>query len=364
MPHRVLQLISTQGCYGAERMLLTLASGLEAEGRSCIVAVFRDPRRPAPELLAEARRLGLTASEIPCRGRFDPAAVRALRSQLMNRTIDILHCHGYKADCYARFCDRPARVATCHNWPDPRLRMRAYAALDRMALRSFAGVAAVSPTVAARLRASGLPASRVCLIPNGIDFAPAPPAPDLAAPGAGPLVGFAGRLAAEKGILDLLHAARIVAAREPGVRFAIAGDGPLRGDAEHLADALGLSGNVRFLGRRSDIAACYAAFDVLALPSRDEGLPLTLLEAMAAGVPAVATRVGFVPHAVTDGVTGLLVAPASPAALAEALLSLLARPAWARELGQAARARALTEFSARAMTHAYLDLYACARSDQ
>lgn len=152
-----------------------------------------------------------------------------------------------------------------------------------------------------------------------------------------PVVGMVGRLVAEKGPDVFLRAAALVSAVVPQARFLVVGDGPLRPDLEHRAGVLGLAGAVTFTGYRSDVPHLLAGLDVLAVPSRSDGSPLVVCEAMAAGVPVVASRVGGLPDLVEDGGTGLVVPPGEPEHLARALVSLLLDPEAARRLGDRGR---------------------------
>lgn len=357
----VLHLISSEGYYGAESMMITLAAALGREGHNPVVGVFADSRRPHIEAAEEAHRRGLVVEKVPCRGRWDWAAVGHARRILKRHGVDVLHTHGYKADLYgyaAAWQRRTALVSTCHNWPDRRPLMRAYAALDRILLRRFNGVAAASEPVAEVLRDWGVAASA---LPNGVEmarFRDANPALRLEmAPGCRRLAGFVGRLVPGKGGAVLLEAARTVITARPDTAFVFVGDGPCRREWESLAGQLGIARNVIFAGVRNDMANVYASLDMLVLPSFEEALPMTVLEAMAAARPVVATPVGSVPRAVLAGVTGLLVAPGDAAGLARTVLQLLDNPELAVRLGRQARDHVERNFSSETMAAAYLQLY-------
>ncbi len=154
-----------------------------------------------------------------------------------------------------------------------------------------------------------------------------------------------GRLAPVKGHTDLLHAFQKAAAAHPDLRLLVAGEGALRNDLEDLADRLGISGRVQFLGWRDDTAELLEVADLFLLASHNEGLGLVLVEAMAKRLPVVATAVGGVPEVVDDGQTGLLVPPRSPDALARALGELAADPDRRRRMGEAGYRRAVGRFS-------------------
>jgi glycosyltransferase involved in cell wall biosynthesis len=172
------------------------------------------------------------------------------------------------------------------------------------------------------------------------------------------VVGTVARLQPVKDQASLLAAFARVAAELPNAKLVLVGDGPVRAALESQSASPALAGRVIFLGRRSDIPDILPTFDVFALPSLSEGLPLTLLEAMAAGLPCVATAVGAMPEAIVAERTGLLVPVGDVAALADTLLRLLRDPNLRREMGQAGQKRARELFDLKVMTRRYEDLYA------
>jgi sugar transferase (PEP-CTERM/EpsH1 system associated) len=172
-----------------------------------------------------------------------------------------------------------------------------------------------------------------------------------------PLVGSVGRLHSQKGFSDLLTALAQVRRRIPSVRLFLAGDGELWADLEAQSRSLGLSEAVTFAGVRTDVPEILAALDVFVLPSLWEGMPNAVLEAMAAGLPVVATAVGGTPEVVVDGVTGLLVPPRDPDALARAIESLLRDPGLRRKMGQAGWKRVERCFSVEQMVRKTEYLY-------
>jgi glycosyltransferase involved in cell wall biosynthesis len=358
----VLHLISSAGCYGAENMLVTLAAASTRLGCRPVVAVFRDSRYPSTEVAESARRRGLPVEFVPCRGRWDWSAVRIIRGIVDGYGVQVLHTHGYKADVIGRAAamTRPtAVVATCHNWPDGHALMRAYAVLDRLVLRNFDGVAAASELVAEVLRRSRVRDPEV--LPNGVDlasFAHAAPALRGEMPaGCERLVGFVGRMVPEKGGAVLLQCAREVIRQSPRAGFILVGEGPARGEWESLARRFGIERNVVFAGARRDMPGVYSSLDLLVLPSLVEAMPMCLLEALASRVPVVATRVGSVSQVVIPGVTGLLVEPSDPSALAEAILRLLADRHLAQALAEQGHYHVARRFSAEAAAAAYIALY-------
>jgi glycosyltransferase involved in cell wall biosynthesis len=369
----VLQLISSEGYYGAESMLVALARALPEHGCGSIVGVFRDSRSPHTEVADEAQRLGVPVEIVPCRGRWDWNAVKHIRRLIATHSVDVLHSHGYKADLYAWAAAWPNRAmltATSHNWPSKLFSMRQYAALDRLVLRMFDQVVAASDPVAERLLRSGIKPRKLATICNGVDvprFQDAVPSlrRELGL-SRGRLVGFVGRFVPDKGGALFFSAAQRVLLSHPDTTFVLVGDGPCRGEWEALAARLGLSSNVVFAGLRNDMPGVYASLDMLVLPSLNEATPMCLLEAMAAGVPVVATKVGSVPRLIIPDSTGVLLEPGDADAIGEAILRLLEDPDRARRLAEAGRSHVVRRFSAVAMAGTYVELYqeALARRDR
>lgn len=360
----ILQLISSEGYYGAESMLLALARTLPGLGCRSLVGVFRDARSHAGELEKRAAQSGLQVEAVACSGRWDWKTVGRIRELVEAHGVDVLHSHGYKADVYgavAAWPDRVALVATCHNWPSRLPSMRAYAAIDRLALRHFDRVATASGPVAEILRRWKVPARKLKTIPNGVDMEPfREAAPSLRGEldaGSDRLVGFVGRLVPGKGGAVLLAAAQAVLASFPGAKFVFVGEGPARGEWEALALKLGIASKVVFAGRRDDMPAIYASLDIAVLPSFQEAMPMCLLEALAAARPVVATAVGAVPKVIVPGVTGLLCEPGDARALSMALLRLLRDPELGRTMGNHGRAHVARHFAAEVVGRSYIGLY-------
>ena len=367
----ILQLISSGGYYGAESMLLALARALPELGCSSIVGVFHDVRARQGELEARATQLGLQVESVPCAGRWDGKTVGRIRQLVEAHGVDVLHTHGYKADVYgyaAAWPNRAKLVATCHNWPSRRPSMRAYAAIDRLALRHFDRVATASGPVAETLRRWKVPAHKLKTIPNGVDMEPfRESAPSLRRElgcGTEQLVGYVGRLVPGKGGALLLSAAQAVLAVFPNVKFVFAGDGEARAEWEALAVRLGIASKVVFAGRQEDMPGVYASLDIVVLPSFQEAMPMCLLEALAAARPVVATTVGAIPKVIVPGVTGLLCEPGDANALSMAILRLLRDPALGRTLGQHGRAHVARNFAAEVVALSYISLYQEALHDR
>jgi glycosyltransferase involved in cell wall biosynthesis len=363
---RVLQLLSSSGFHGAETMTAELVRQLHAKGVNIDLGVFDNNGRSNKEILDVVAPYIQETIVIRCRRQFDWSAVSTLNKYLTARQPDLIHSHKYKTTFYALLARRhtPCRlVATYHNWLTDTWPLRFYAALDKRLARYCEAVVGVSEAVTQELQYH-VPASKVRHIGNGIDTTIYhPPISRLDAKQTlgltgMTLVGFVGRLSAEKGLSYLLRALTdLPASSAQPVHAVIVGDGEYRSALETEARALGLSERVHFLGNRRDTPMLYAAFDVFVLPSLREGFPMVLLEAMASGLPVIATRVGDVDRIVEQGVSGLVIEPLDSAALQRALQTLIGAPERAMHMGAAARERVERNFSSTKMAHEYLTLY-------
>jgi glycosyltransferase involved in cell wall biosynthesis len=359
---KVLQLISSGGYYGAENMLLNLCASQEKSGCENSLLLFYNVHVPNVEFYERARRRGLSVRMVHCKGRADWRAVRQIEEYIQEDSVDLVHTHGYKADLYGYLaawrCHKPV-VATCHNWVGGTAALGIYNHLDRMALKKFNALAAVSDAVAQRLLAFGVPAEKIKTVANGIDvtaFERAHPLPLLKAEGS-TVVGVVARLDLQKGFEYLLRAARELCKTFPDLKIVIAGEGPDRNAIEEIIEQYGLQSSVVLAGQQSNMPAVYAAMDIFVLPSLNEGLPMTVLEAMAASKPVIATRVGAIPSVIKDSENGLLVAPKDPEGLQNAIASLLNDPERRRRLGDQAHAWVSQNYTSEAMALKYREMY-------
>jgi len=346
-PIRVLHVDSERTWRGGERQVLELMRRQRARGD--------EPHLAAPEgsaLGARVRAEGFPHHPVAMRGTWDlPAAVRLAR---LHRSIrpHVAHWHAARAHALgamaALLAPGPARVLSRRvDFPvrgTPGSRLLYALPID--------AILAISDGVRDVLVRCGVTPERIRVVPSGIDLTPYAATFDRAAIrrhlGLAPgdlLVLQVAALAPHKSQTDFLRAAAITLERRAELRFWIAGEGPLRGALEAEHRGLHLGDRVQILGFRDDIHDLLRAADLFCVSSYLEGLGTSTLDAMAAGLPVVATRVGGIPEAVTDGETGLLVPPRDAAALAEAILALAGDPARRAAMGAKGRVR-VVEFSA------------------
>ena len=359
---KALQLISSGGYYGAENMLLNLCASQERAGCQQSLLLFYNVHVPNVEFYERARRHGLSVRMVHCQGRADWRAIHQIQEYIREDGIDLVHTHGYKADLYgyvaARRSHKPV-VATCHNWVGGTAALGIYNHLDRLALKRFNAVAAVSDSVAQRLLDSGVSARKIHTIANGIDvkaFERAEPLPTLAFTGH-KIVGMVARLDLQKGFVYLLRAVRELCVTFPELKVVIVGEGPDRLPIEVMIQAHGLQSNVVLAGQQSDMPGVYAAMDIFVLPSLNEGLPMTILEAMAASRPVIATRVGAIPTVIKHGENGLLVDPGDTDGFREAVKSLLNDSDLCRRIGAAGHTWVGRNYTSESMALNYRRLY-------
>jgi glycosyltransferase involved in cell wall biosynthesis len=276
-------------------------------------------------------------------------ALWGLARYLRAHRIRLVHAFDYYSDILgviaARLAGVPTIIASQRELGDLRtpLERRFY----RLAMRLADYVLVNAEAIAERLRlARVLVPERIVVIPNGVDtvrFAPAPRPPRRLTGRV--TVGTLANLRPEKGLEHLVRAMTLVRDRNPGEQqLAIWGDGPLRADLERLIGEVGLNGSASLHGPTTKPEAALRAMDIFVLPSLSEACSNVLLEAMASGLPVVTTRVGGNPALVDDEVTGLLVPPGDPAALAKAIIRLVEDPLLAERLGAGAREAACSHF--------------------
>jgi glycosyltransferase involved in cell wall biosynthesis len=346
----VLWLIKGLGAGGAERLVVQSARYRDKSLVEPSVAYLLPEKST---LVAALEHLGCSVRCLGARSSWDPRWVLRLRRMLASDHFDVIHIHSPLVAVGARLAvrslphpNRPRIVVTEHNvWTS-------HAPLTRFADRVSAGRGEIHLAVSAAVDES-LPTrirDRTRVVRYGIDAHEvrregghrADERHELGIADDEVLIGTVANLRATKGYPDLLLAAREVIRASDSVRFAVVGRGPLEAELREQHARLGLGDRFTFVGFRPDAVRVMSAFDVFCLPSRHEGLPVVLMEALALGLPVVATRVGGVAELVTDGEDAVLVPPAQPDRLAEALLALARDPQRRAAMAEHARRRSET----------------------
>lgn len=372
---RVLHVIDSAGLYGAERVVLELASELQRLGHAPVIVSIGLPGSEEKPLERAARERGLPLRLVRMAAGPSLRGVLRLVRLIRDERADIVHTHGYKADILLGFLPRWLRraplVATVHGhtYVGGVSRMALYCRMDRAVLRRADSVVFVHHGMATMPGFDRVDERRRRVIENGI-----PLASDSATSSAtrastfdeeivrfcrrgAVVIGAVGRLSGEKGFDVMVRALAEVMRDRTDVVGLILGEGQQRATLERLVDNLGLRDRLLMPGYRNNAADYLRLFDMFALPSLTEGLPIVLLEAMEAGVPIVATRVGGVPSVLDDGRGGLLVDPGDWRALASGMRRCLEDRALASQRAAHSRVAVSSRFSSLAMARRYIELY-------
>ncbi|MEZ5065337.1 MAG: glycosyltransferase [bacterium] len=362
---RVAHVLHSLVVAGAEVLVHQLVRRLESEFEFSVLLL--DEIGPLGE---DLRSRGIPVDVLGRRPGVDLALGVRLGRALRARKVQLVHAHQYTPWFYGGLgavagFGRPRVLFTEHGRHYPDVRRPKRVLFNRALTPVTDGLVAVSGFIRDCLRDNeGLPESRIRVLYNGIDPARFETVPDRAAlraeQGVGPddpVVGIAARFAPVKDHATLFRAFAHVRSELPSAKLVLAGDGPLREELEALADQLAIRDCVRFLGVRRDVPALLHTWDVFSLSSLSEGTSVTLLEAMASGLPCVTTAVGGNPEIVEENVTGLLAPRGDHQALGRALCDVLGERERARVMGEAGRQRVRRLFTFDQMVEGYANLY-------
>jgi glycosyltransferase involved in cell wall biosynthesis len=387
-PLRILHAIANLEIGGAQEVVRSLMPALRAQGAEPAVVALRDG-----SLRGDLERAGIPVYIIPGRSRSlvrDPRAAaelwrirRALLALVKSLRTQVIQTHLLRSLDFLMLTLSgrslgPRIIWTFHNArldlrsdqlpigaPLLGAKRRAYRSLYRLASRRAAALVAVSSEVAASVRRDLRPApGRLVIIPNGVEPQRYARPVDrrgvrsrIGVPRDAMLVICVAKLYEQKGHKILLDALRSPSLQQPDLHLAIVGDGPLASPIRALVASSGMADRVHLLGERSDVPDLLGASDVFVLPSLWEGMPMALLEAMASGLPVIASRVSGTEEVLGVGEAGILVNPGDAAGLAGALSRLSAEASLRDALGAAGRRRVAAQYSVDAQARAHRDLY-------
>ena len=368
MIQTILFLSTSSGPGGAERVISNLAASLDPARYRAVLCLFRQGW-----IRERSESRGVRTHIIPTCGMTDWRWALRFRRLLDEEHVDLIHAHEFDANVQGTFVAAISGiplVATVHGkhyfWEKWR-RCLAYRWVSRQAT-----MVAVSEDLKQFIvEKVGACPERITVLYNGVDV-PMPPKQvevdacrkELRLPQGDQIVGVVGNLYPVKGHQYLIEGIPAVLKKCPNTSFVFAGRGQLEKELKDQVHRLGLDERVHFLGLRQDISTILALLDVFVLPSLSEGLSMAILEAMMAGKPVIATRVGGNPEIVLDGETGFLVPPRDSQTLADQLVTLLTDKEQAAQFAARGKRRAEEQFSLKTMVHAYQSLYdKCLRSN-
>jgi glycosyltransferase involved in cell wall biosynthesis len=359
---KILHVIAPGVYGGLEAVVQSLARGLQNCGQAVTVAVVHRPGADIGEFGSALEAAGVEVAPIPVGGRNYVRERRAIADLCRRLHPDVLHTHGYRPDVVlwgmaGRF--GIAHVTTVHGFTGGDWKNRVYEVLQRRVYRTCTAVVAVSRPLADRLITDGVPARRVHVLPNAWGghtrlLSRQEARVQLGIPADEFTVGWVGRISREKGPDVFLDSLRYL--NDLRVRFSVVGEGSESATLRARAAAEGVADRVHWHGSVHDAARYFRAFDAFVLSSRTEGTPIALLEAMAAGIPVVATAVGGVPDMVSSR-EALLVPPEAPDLLAESIRSVWERPEQAHCRAVAAAQRLDQDFGFDSWVRGYVQLY-------
>jgi len=354
-PIRVLSLISNQTVMGASKVVMEFCSQASHVGIECTPVCLVRGAGGTSEYAEALQEAGIRCERVVERGRFDPRGLMQLAALIRKYRPDVIEAHGHREAFYLLALQRLMRfklVGYFHGWTEASCWTREGSVLSAMIWRRSPLIITVCQDFKRRLCRLGVSASRVHVFHNGIDPdlnlampASADARRELNVPPGIPLMAVIGRLSGEKGQANFLRAFARVAERRSDVKAVIVGEGPDHPRLVDLARELRLDSRVVFTGYQRDVRRYYEAADLLVVPSKSEGIPNVVLEAMLFGVPVVSTRVGGIPEIIRDRWNGVLVPPEDPPELARAIVEVITDKALARRLARTAREETLPGFT-------------------
>lgn len=346
---------------GPDKTVLLSAERHDRSRVQVVVAYIRDVRDQEFSIAEKARAKGLTFYEVEERSKFDPRVLQKLKHLVLTHDINLVHGHDYKSDLMAYLLrlwlwQRKIKlVSTAHAWVMLGWKGAFYRRMDLELMRRFDHLIAVSDATKDEMIAAGIPSALISVIHNGIDTGYWSPEhvheslrEELGIQKAHPVIGYVGRIMPEKDLETWLRAAAIVGKKFHEARFVLVGEGKddrTLGQLKRLAGDLGIAAQTHFTGYRSDLLPVYATFDIFLLSSTREGLPNSILEAMALGLPVVTTDVAGARELVVNGCTGYVLPQGDHAGLARALITLAEDDQLRIRLSRYGRKRVERDFS-------------------
>lgn len=365
MKPRVLITIDTYAIGGPGKVILQFLEYGGKEWCSPIVAGFWRGPEGKWQFREAVEALDVRFAVLRQKFAFDPFVIKDALRLVRENNISILESHGYKGHVVCLALKKLTKlpwVAYVHGWTSENLKVELYNRLDRAIVRFADKIVPVSEDLRARLDIEESAGGKLVTIPNAADSIDTTrPFADVreryGVAGNETLFCIVGRLSPEKGHRYFVEAFKMVSAEFPEIKAVIVGDGQEREALARIVHQNGLTGRIIFAGYQEDVSSFYHACDMVILPSLREGMPMAALEAMMFAKPVIASDVGGIPEVVLDGVTGVLVEPQNPVALAAALGGLLRDREKMAELGLAGKRRVEAEFNPRVRAQNIVKIY-------
>lgn len=366
-PVTILDLRDSPWVDGPGRTILDCAESLRGTGYQIVIGAFSGGPQKTSAYVDEAHRRGLPVIVFHERGALDVGVIRQVLEAMRQTGADLVHTHDFRSNLFGLYCARrlgkPA-VSTIHGWIANGLKKRIYRILDKVMLRFFDHIIAVSERTKHLARRAWIRDDRITVIPNALTV-------DRFAPDRGDrafraelglnqdsvIIANIGRLSPEKGQLEFLQAARILAMERRDLHFVLAGIGPDQKRLEHFVNEAGLGHAVVFAGFREDMLSLYNSVDLVVQSSYTEGMPNVVLEALLMSVPVIATDVGGTGEVVEHQHTGVLIPPGDVQALITAMHDFLNNRTRHETMARAGRERILERFDHRGRVERLRSVY-------
>ena len=362
---RVLQLGSPSGLYGAERWILALIKHLDPTRIESLVAAIKDEPSTQVPLCQEAQKLHFPSHVLKSYGRINFTAASKLKHFIKKHEIDLLHTHGYKTDLIGLMATAgtPCKIVTTpHGWTKQDIKVRVYEFLDRCIFPLFDAVAPLSEELYDSLRYMQVfKKKNFYFIRNGVDIGEIDSTKNIALEilkkkeQGKIIIGYIGRLTALKGVDFLLHV--MASLGDPKWELYLIGEGDQKKELIALAKNLKINDRVNFLGFRQDRISWLKGFDIFVLPSKSEGIPRCIMEAMSANIPVVASDIPGCRYLVKNMHTGLLFDVGSICSLTNALNKVIENKDLRKKMCDNAFNFVKKNYSAELMGHQYAQLY-------
>jgi glycosyltransferase involved in cell wall biosynthesis len=362
---RVLITIDTYEIGGAGKVIIQFLTNGGRESCEPVVAGFWRGPEAAWKFRDAVDSIGVPFKVLRQKSAYDPAVIPAALKIIRDNKITLLESHGYKAHMVCLALRHHAKlpwIAYVHGWTSENRKVELYNLVEKTVVRFADRIIPVSESLKSRLHLGGRATEKAVVITNAADFVDTSQSftnqreryrvldDEI-------LVGVIGRLSPEKGHGFFIEAMKAVAAKYGHVKALFVGEGQERAALTEAISKNGLEGKVILAGFQQDVSSFYHACDIICLPSLSEGMPNVALEAMMFGKPVVAFSAGGIPEVVDDGITGILVEPQNPAALAVAIIDMIGGRYNLKEMGTAGRKRVETEFSPRVRAGRVAEIY-------
>lgn len=362
---KVLQLGSASGLYGAERWILSLIKYFDKDKVESLVGAIVDGLSDEAPLCQESRKLGFESVEVKSGGRYSLNAVLNLRKAIKEKNIDIVHSHGYKTDLLALLASIGLDckiVSTPHGWTqDPDFKLKLYEMMDRMIFPFFDSVVPLSEGLMDSLAHVPNLKNKLTLITNGVDIGEIEELEEIA-PEVSKLkqdgyfvIGYIGRLVHGKGLDTFISG--LSKLTDVKWKVVIIGEGEQESELRQIVKEKGLEHDVLFMGFRSDRLSFLKGFDLFVLPSRSEGIPRCIMEAMAAEVPVVVSNIPGCRTLVDGKTTGSLFEVDDAQGLADEIKKILLDPSIGDMYRREGKRFLLEHYSAKRMAKEYEELF-------